>query len=235
MKRLFLILLTFSLSAFSHDLFVASLPQNIQEKIANIHKYSSAHVREDAEYVQRVNSGQTAKTLVIGCSDSLVDPALMMDFGPNEVFSHRNISAIVPKFKKAKKNNFDGTSAVLEYAVNHLEVEHIIVMGHGHCGGMKALLHGFKPKDKKNTFIQSWINQSELAREFIKAKGKKADDPETLHALEKEAVKVSIGHLMEFPWIKKRVEEGKLRLHGMHYNLGELTYLDPATGKFVKV
>ncbi len=214
---------------------VSQLPTNLQKKIANIHKYSKTHAREDSAYVKSVLAGQSAKTLVIGCSDSLVDPALMMGFAPNEVFSHRNISAIVPHYKRAGKNNYDATGAVLEYAVNHLHVEDIIVMGHGHCGGIKALLHGFDPKDKKHTFIQNWINQSALARDFIKSKGKSADDPETLHKLEMESVKLSVQHLMEYPWIREHVKAGKLRLHGMHYNAGKLTYLDPKTGEFVVV
>ena len=109
-------------------------------------------------------------------------------------------------------SHYHGTSAAIEFAVRDLNVEHIIVLGHSHCGGIRCLCEGHEDTGNRE-FIDGWMSIVEQARDD-------SLDGEAQHRhVEREAVKVSLGNLLTFPWVKKRVEDGRLKLHGWWFDL----------------
>jgi carbonic anhydrase len=164
--------------------------------------------------------GQKPCTLVIACSDSRVDPQMIFDAGPGELFVIRNVAALVPPY--APDAAYHGTSAALEFAVRALQVEEVVVMGHGMCGGLQALVEGV-PAEVPD-FVGDWIEIAAPARD----KAMQASDPEERRDIcEHEAIKVSLKNLMTFPWVRRRVEAGTLKLYGCRFavNTGVLELL----------
>ena len=179
--------------------------------------------------------GQTPKVLLIGCSDSRVDPAIIFDAQPGEMFVLRNVANLIPPF--SPDNGHHGTSAAVEFAVRGLKVEHVIVLGHAHCGGVRALLES-DPSDQSD-FIRTWMQIARSARDRALALTLSAGQPieAARRMCEQETVAISLGNLMTFPWIRERVETGKLMLHGWYYDMedGKLFRLDPITNTFQEV
>lgn len=187
--------------------------------------YPQQRARYDA-----LRDGQAPKTMVIACSDSRVDPALIFDVGPGEVFVVRNVANLVPPYETGGGRH--GVSAALEFAVTQLEVEDIVVMGHGGCGGVAAsLAHRFEDAGVgEGFFIRHWIDLLDDARDEIEAQH--VANPQ--RALEEAAVRVSLANLRTFPCIPQREDAGRLRLHGAYFAIadGVLHVLDTTTNRF---
>jgi carbonic anhydrase len=175
------------------------------------------------------DTGQQPRALVVSCADSRVDPAMIFDAGPGELFVVRNVANLVPPY--APDGAYHGTSAALEFAVRILEVPDILVMGHAMCGGVRALLEG-APGDASD-FIASWIGLAAPARERVLAR---TDVLDRQLCCEHETIRLSLENLLTFPWIASRLAAGTLRLHGAHFGIraGELSVLDEH-GCFVSV
>ncbi|MDF2763405.1 MAG: putative Carbonic anhydrase [Rhodospirillales bacterium] len=182
----------------------------------------TAYREHRALYEALVARGQSPRAMVIGCSDSRVDPAILFGTEPGEIFVVRNVANLVPPF--AQSGNYHGTSAALEFAVRSLEVEHVIVLGHARCGGIAALLNNFAGLG--SDFIRPWMQIAAPAREKAVDQSRKAG-ADAQRCCEHEAIKVSLGNLQSFPWIAERVRAGKLQLHGWYFDLetGELLQL----------
>jgi carbonic anhydrase len=166
--------------------------------------------------------GQAPRALVVGCVDSRVDPARIFDTAPGEVLTVRNVANLVPPY--APDSTYHGTSAALEFGVRVLEVPDIIVLGHGLCGGVKALLDG--DPDHELEFVKPWMSMAEPAREkALKCVGAEAQQLSCEH----EVIKISLANLMTFPWVAERVTAGKLSLHGAWFDIriGTLMLLQP--------
>ena len=177
--------------------------------------------------------GQSPKVMVIACSDSRVEPAVIFDAKPGEMFVVRNVAALAPPFETTPGHH--GVSAALEFAVTQLEVEEIVVMGHGLCGGCAASLTG-KFDDAElgeGKFIADWVSLLEGAREVVVSRHKELDSNAFVE-MELEAVKTSLANLRTFPWIKEREDAGRLSLHGCHFSIadGKLYVLDEAEDSF---
>ncbi|MEQ1884930.1 MAG: carbonic anhydrase [Bryobacteraceae bacterium] len=166
--------------------------------------------------------GQKPKALVLACVDSRVDPAMIFDTAPGEVLTVRNVANLVPPY--APDASYHGTSAALEFGVNALQVPHLIVLGHGLCGGVKALIEGAPPSVQE--FVGPWMSIASGARELAL---READTEARQMTCEHEVVKVSLANLMSFPWIAERVASGSLQLHGAWFNIhtGTLLILRP--------
>jgi carbonic anhydrase len=151
--------------------------------------------------------------MIIGCCDSRVDPATIFDTSPGQAFILRNVANLVPPFEQG--GGLHGVSAALEFAVTKLGVKHIVVMGHGACGGISAALAGHGEPDR--IFIDKWIGLLDEARDKVLAAA--PEDPQ--HALELEGVKVSLGNLRSFPFVAEREAAGTLKLHGCWFAIAE--------------
>ncbi len=156
--------------------------------------------------------GQAPATLVVACVDSRVDPARIFDAAPGQLLTVRNVANLVPPYEPDA--SYHGTSAAIEFGVRVLEVRDIIVLGHGLCGGVKALLDG--APDTALEFVAPWMSMAMPARERAMHV---ADGVERQLCCEHEVVKISLRHLMTFPWIAERVAEGKLALHGAWFDI----------------
>ena len=185
-------------------------------------------------YSHLVQEGQMPEALVIACSDSRIDPAIVTGSGPGDIFVVRNVAAIVPPYEK--DNRHHGTSAALEFAVKALKVPRIVVMGHSLCGGVQALADKEVSKDAFD-FIGPWMNICEPARQAVEKDMIDAPEDMRRRALEQAVVLTSLKNLMTFPWVAERVNEGALKLHGWYFDLttGELSEYDPETAQFANV
>lgn len=185
---------------------------------------------KDAQFHDLVQFGQTPSTLVVGCCDSRVDPALILDCAPGDLFVIRNVANLVPPAEN--QGQYHGTSAALEFGVRNLAVQHIIVLGHAQCGGIHALLEGGVAQD--DTFIAEWMKIADAARKQIEQEFSGASSEVRHRACEQQAILVSLGNLMTFSWIRERVEQGSLTLHGWYFDIehGELLGYNPASGRF---
>lgn len=186
---------------------------------------------EDVVYRHLVEHGQKPKFLIVGCCDSRVDPALIFDCAPGDLFVIRNVANLVPPAEDRVGHH--GTTAALEYGVRILGVEHIVVFGHAHCAGIQNLMETGGVSNP-NSFIDDWMSLAESARESVIKDFSGASNEEQQRACEQRAVLVSLNNLQTFPWIAQRVSDGKLKLHGWYFEIesGQLLGYSPATRQF---
>ena len=180
-----------------------------------------------------LGEGQQPRTMIIACSDSRVDPSQIFDVDPGEIFVVRNVAALVPPFETTL--GLHGVSAALEFAVQVLKVEEVMVMGHGLCGGCKAALtqslQGTEPG--RGGFVADWISLLDEARQPV-AESLGTEGREAERAMEQAAVRVSLANLMTFPCVRSKVSAGELKLRGAFFAIsdGVLHLMDESTGKF---
>ncbi len=188
-----------------------------------------------ATYEQLVDRGQRPKVALIACSDSRVDPALLLQADPGELFIIRNVANLIPPFET--EGAYHGTSAALEFAVEHLKVGHIIVMGHSHCGGIKALFDRPAEGEGHQGFIAPWMSLVESAYRRVEGTMPEASLAEKARVCEQSAVLVSLENLMTFPAIREGVKARRLRLHGWFVDIRDcdLQIFDPADQAFKSV
>lgn len=181
-----------------------------------------------AHFEALAHLGQSPRTMVVACSDSRVDPTMIFDAEPGELFVLRNVANLVPPY--APDSAFHSTSAALEFAVRVLEVEDLIVMGHAMCGGIRVLLEG--APDPAGDFLVPWMQIAEAAKHRVLERA--PTDPQA--ECEQEAVKLSLENLLTFPWIAAPVAQGRLRLSGTIFDIrsGVLAVLQP-DGSFAPV
>lgn len=206
------------------------------EKLIDGYKrfHDNYFVSNEEELFSELALGQKPNTLVIACSDSRVDPAIVMDSKPGDLFVVRNVANLVPPYEVG--GGYHGVSAALEFGVRALEVQHIIVLGHRQCGGIKALFEGV-PDALGGEFIKPWMNMAQRASERVRAEHPHARDEEKLCECEMAGIVVSLENLATFPWIQSRVDEGKLKLHGWYFDIvsGEMKAYDAKTLKFASL
>lgn len=171
--------------------------------------------------------------MVMACSDSRVEPAIIFDARPGEMFVVRNIAALAPPFETTP--GYHGVSAALEFAVTQLEVEEVVVMGHGQCGGCAAALTGQfdDARSGEGRFIGNWVKMLDEAREDVVTRHPDLGWQAFLE-MELQAVRTSMANLRTFPWVAERERDGRLSLHGCHFSIheGRLYILDEAEGDF---
>jgi len=161
------------------------------------------------------DEGQKPHALIVACSDSRADPAMVFDTAPGQLFVVRNVANLVPPYDP--DGDFHGTSAALEFGVRVLEVPHLIVMGHQKCGGVHSLVHGFP--ERAQDFVEPWMRMAQPAVDAARAAG----TPEDLidDVCEHETVKLSLNNLRTFPWIAAREADGRLQLHGFRFGIAD--------------
>jgi carbonic anhydrase len=171
-----------------------------------------------------VEQGQHPKTLFIGCSDSRLVPYLLTGAGPGELFIVRNVGAFVPPHDGS--HGLHGTMAAVEFAVLNLQVERIIVCGHSHCGAIRAAYEGVADEA---VALKAWLKLASEALLPVQS------SPEARHRSEQRAVVLQLERLMDYPMVRRAVEQGVLTLHGWHYVIeqGEIHVFDARQGGFV--
>jgi carbonic anhydrase len=188
---------------------------------------------EQDRYRELAETGQSPEVLVIGCCDSRVSPEVIFDARPGELFVVRNVANIVPPYEP--DSHAHGVSAALEFAIVALKVKHIVVLGHAHCGGVKAFADKAAPLSPGD-FIGNWMRLMAPAA----AKAGALDGISRSHyltKLEQANVANSLDNLMTFPGLRTLVEAGEIALHGAYFGVatGELSVRDEETGEFGQV
>lgn len=177
--------------------------------------------------------GQSPEIMVIGCCDSRVSPEVIFNARPGELFVVRNVANLVPPY--APDAAYHGVSAALEFAVAALKVRHIVVLGHAHCGGVRAFAENAAPLSPSD-FIGRWMT---LMAPAVEKAGPRGDAPlaDYLVRLEQASVANSLDNLLTFPRLRELVGRGEVMLHGAWFGVatGQLWVRDPAVGAFVPI
>ncbi len=151
------------------------------------------------------NYGQQPQAMVVACCDSRVDPALILQCDPGDLFVVRNVANIVPPYEKDKWHH--GTSAALEFGICFLEIQHLVLLGHSQCGGIQAL---FKDCDaQQNDFITNWVS-------LVKTEH---THPHSEDEYAKLALNQSLQNCLTFPWIKDKIIQHKLTIHQWFFDV----------------
>jgi carbonic anhydrase len=195
--------------------------------VEGFRRFQEGYFRTHRERLERLAQGQSPHVAMVACCDSRVDPAILFDAGPGDIFVIRNVANLVPRCEP--EGLYHGTSAALEFAVTALEVDDIVVLGHARCGGIRALLQQDTSVSQPG-FIACWMQIAEAARAEVLARPDLSGIEAQARACEQAAIGLSLTNLMSYPWIRERVARGSLALHGWYYDLqsGELMrLLDP--------
>ena len=161
--------------------------------------------------------GQQPKILFIACCDSRVDPAIVTNSKPGEIFVVRNIANLVPPYQE--DGGYHGISAALEFAVQVLSVHHIVIFGHSQCGGIASLFNDQNNIEQKKSFINTWM---EIALPAYKKIGKEyshVSSQEKITLCEQESLCNSLKNLETFPWISEKIKNNTLTTHAWYFDL----------------
>ncbi len=215
---------------------IASLPARLVEGYQAF--LGASFAREQARFKELAEMGQKPRIMLIGCCDSRVSPEVIFDARPGELFVVRNVANMAPPY--APNDDYHGTSSALEFAVMGLRVEHIVVMGHGRCGGVRAYAEGeldpYQRPLSPGDFIGKWMTLIEpAAHDTPMLPGE--DIAVYSERLAEASVRQSIANLRTFPCVKTLEEKGRLSLHGAFFDVmsGRLRAMDPVTGVFTPV
>ena len=191
---------------------------------------SDAYASQVAAY-RRLAQGQRPTTMIVGCSDSRVDPATIFSAGPGELFVVRNVANLVPPFTNDTFHH--GTSAALEFAVNNLKVDQIVVMGHGECGGIHACMEAAHGRPA-SYFVGPWVEIAAPARDEVLMTQNWASEADQRRSLERAAIMLSLENLKTFPFVREAMEGRGLALEGAWFSIAEgaLHWLDHDSGEF---
>ncbi|WP_455479357.1 carbonic anhydrase [Bartonella sp. B23] len=208
------------------------LPERLLNGYRSFIKHCFSH--RTAHYQKLALEGQKPEILIIACCDSRAAPEIIFNAKPGEIFVLRNVANLVPPFSPDRQ--YHATSAGLEYAVQLLEVKHIIVLGHAYCGGVNTALKETYRSLTSDDFIGQWINLLvPAAKKIVSNKALTVREQQT--TLEQLSICHSLKNLETFPWIKIRKDQGILTLHGAWFDIssGELWTIEQETGHFIRV
>ena len=193
-----------------------------------------AIIREHLDLFEKLaTEGQSPKILIVACADARVDPGILTQTQPGDIFTVRNVAAMVPPAQYPPDTRHHGTSSAIEFAVRGLGVEHVVILGHALCGGIGALVDGRDSIYASYDYLSTWtaIAQDVRDRAVQELKGRSRE--EITRAVEQAAVLNSLRNLMSFRWIAEKVEAGTLALHAWWFNMteGQLYAFNPATAR----
>lgn len=199
-------------------------------------QFRDGRLREERQrYEELAQHGQRPTVMVVSCCDSRAAPETVFNSAPGELFVVRNIANLVPPYNP--DGELHGTSAALEYAVQVLKIQHIVVMGHGRCGGVGAFREHLEGVSKEplspGDFIGKWMSLLMPAANDVRC-GTSAEATERQKALEEAAIRSSIANLKTFPCVNTLLERNQIRLHGAWFDIasGELWLMDEVIGSF---
>lgn len=201
----------------------------MQRLIQGIHQFRQDSFRPLQGLFEKLAKGQRPETLFITCSDSRIDPNLLTQSKPGDLFILRNAGNIVPPHSSAN----GGEAATIEFAVTALGVQDIIICGHSHCGAMYGL---FKPELLDNMpAVASWLQHAGSTARIVKENYAHLEGPQLLTAAVEENVLVQLENLRTLPAVAARVMSGELKLHGWVYKIetGEVFAFEPQSEQFV--
>lgn len=210
--------------------------QNLEKLIKGYKTFSKNELQDYQErYRNLAEVGQSPKIMVIGCSDSRVNPDLIFNTKPGELFVVRNVANLVPPFEP--DDHYHGTSAALEFAITGLNVQHIVIMGHSLCGGIKACCDHIEGQGGKTLFIDTWMSLLRSCARNVLRNNPDLSSEDLRGKVEQAAIIASLGNLRSFPFVAERLAAGSLQIHGAYFDVrdAQLYALDQGCGEFMAV
>ena len=202
----------------------------MKKLIDGIHRFQSGVFGAQKELFARLSKGQDPDALFITCSDSRINPNLITQTGPGDLFILRNAGNLVPPYGALH----GGEAATIEYAIEVLGVKDIIVCGHTHCGAMKAVLDPTGLDELQA--VKGWLTHAEATRRVMKTHYQDLSDPTArLETCVEENVLVQIENLRTHPSVFAAMSRNELTLHAWCYEIesGVVDAFDPEAGQFV--
>lgn len=206
---------------------------SIEDLLAGYRLYRKHYYREHQEELRALVQQQTTpKIALICCSDNKLDPSVLFNTSPGDLFVIRNLAGLVPSYEK---NGLIETAAALEYAVCELQVEHIVVLGHAQCGGVRALMTSEAHGRHFGEYIGDWMDVVHSAYRATKSVYKNLTEEEQCSHCEKATLQISLRNLISYPWVHERVLNHSLQVHGWFYDIssGLLARWEAETGQFM--
>jgi carbonic anhydrase len=203
----------------------------MQRLVDGIHEFQQEYFPRKRRLFEDLTAGQEPTALFITCSDSRINPSLLTQTGPGELFILRNAGNLVPAY-----NGTGGEAATIEFALCELKVKEVIVCGHSHCGAMKGLLS--PERNPKTPAINSWLQHAESTKRIIEENYTHLEDNSArVSAAVAENVLVQLEHLRTHPCVAAALTRGELALYGWVYKFetGEVFAYDPAESQFLPV
>ena len=209
------------------------MEESIHKLIEGFRSFHNTWFAGDSELFDKLRHGQHPRACVISCSDSRVDPAILLDTDPGDLFVIRNVANLVPPYEPDTRHH--GVSAALEYAVTELGIGHLILLGHSDCGGSRALL-ARTPEQPAGEFLDAWLDLAEPAKQEVERRLPEASETVRRRACEEASLLLGVENLLTFPWLRERVAAGQLALHAWYFHIadGQLFGFDRETGSFVR-
>ena len=197
----------------------------LEKLLKGYERFRNGYFQRNRQQLEKLAQQQAPDVAMVSCCDSRVDTGILFDAEPGEIFVIRNVANLIPPYEL--QGDYHGTSAALEFAVTCLKVKEIMVLGHANCGGIRALMEN-DGSIKKDGFIDRWMQIAAPAKKEILARNDLNTIEEKIDACEKTAISYSLRNLLTHPWVRKRVEQGKLQLVGYYYELhnGQLIKID---------
>ena len=197
-----------------------------EKLLRGVVEFRRSDFEEHRKLFESLGRRQTPHTLFIGCSDSRVIPNLITKTLPGELFVVRNVGNIVPIYRDPCEHL--ATTAAIEYAVQNLGVENIVICGHSNCGGC-AVLYAPEEALSRTPHTRKWLELSSKVRKEVLERLKPKDDAEREWMTEQLNVVEQMKHLMTYPYIRQKYEKKEISIHGWHYIIetGEVYTYDP--------
>ena len=189
----------------------------LQRLMDGFDRFRGQHFDTDADLYDSLLEGQHPEVMVIACSDSRSDPAIVCGARPGDLFVIRNVAALVPAYERDSRPH--GTAAAIEFGVAALGVRHVVVLGHSFCAGVRCLLEHDHGRDRF-AFVSDWVAVAKEVREEMDGLVTEAERLLIARRAEQAAVLLSLRHLMTYPFIAERIREGRLSLHGWYFHFG---------------
>ncbi|OFZ29547.1 MAG: hypothetical protein A2622_07305 [Bdellovibrionales bacterium RIFCSPHIGHO2_01_FULL_40_29] len=209
--------------------------KEILRLMAGFRKFRDKYFANEHPLYQRLTTGngQSPKTLIIGCSDSRVDPAIITSASPGELFIIRNVANLVPPYETG--GLYHGVSAAIEFAVINLSVENIIILGHRQCGGIRALMTN--DSIRPNGFVEQWVRIAQDAKDRVLAKFQGDSDEVLCRHCELESIITSIKNIKTFPFVVSAIQNRGLAVMGIYFDLesGQLLEFDEEANSFKNI
>jgi len=182
-----------------------------------LHHFRESFFRKEEEFFQRISSGQNPEVLFITCSDSRIDPNLVTQSRPGELFIVRNVGNIVPPHAAIRDKN--SVAAALEYAVSALKVKDIVICGHSNCGALQALF-STDIGIPQYAHLRNWLSLANPLHDIMKQYYGTRTKAVFARIAEEENVLLQLENIQTYPFIVEALQAGTLRLHGWYYDIG---------------
>ncbi len=199
-----------------------------------IHKFRESYFKKEEDFFKRISRGQMPEVLFITCSDSRIDPNLVTQSKPGELFIVRNVGNIIPPYDAIKDKN--SVAAAIEFAVLVLKVKDIIVCGHSDCGAMQAVFKDDSEFDNM-PHLRDWLRLAMPVKKIVQKYCPCTSDESRQRITEEENILAQLQNIQTYPFVAKALERGEVHLHGWYYNIktGRIFAYNPEKDKFEEI